>query len=266
MPGCRGRATHRGYCETHAKAARQARPSAQPGPRQRGYTSEWDRISKAYRAEHPDCERCGAPGELVDHITPKSAGGTDDDDNLMTLCRPCHGVKSVSDGSYARSARREAFGPSRIPVTIVAGPPGSGKTSYVTARKAWGDLVVDMDLLYVALTGGGPMYDKPDVLLPFVATARDAVMSRLARGSDVRRAWLITGKGNAAELLTLKAQLAAERIVVLEVAPAECLRRIREDPRRAERWQLWEPLIRKWWTTYQSSKALLERDEMPVFA
>ena len=37
------------------------------------------------------CVKCGRPGRLeVDHIRPLRAGGTDDVDNLRTLCRDCH--------------------------------------------------------------------------------------------------------------------------------------------------------------------------------
>ena len=41
------------------------------------------------------CERCLAAGVLtptqhVHHIIPLKDGGTNDDDNLMALCRSCH--------------------------------------------------------------------------------------------------------------------------------------------------------------------------------
>jgi 5-methylcytosine-specific restriction enzyme A len=36
------------------------------------------------------CRLCGSWANTVDHITPRSAGGTDDDWNLRTLCGACH--------------------------------------------------------------------------------------------------------------------------------------------------------------------------------
>lgn len=40
---------------------------------------------------------CGKPLEgadaTVDHITPKAAGGTDDESNLIAACRTCNGRK-----------------------------------------------------------------------------------------------------------------------------------------------------------------------------
>jgi hypothetical protein len=41
------------------------------------------------------CVACGDPGHLNrlehHHLVPRSRGGTDDETNLVTLCRACHG-------------------------------------------------------------------------------------------------------------------------------------------------------------------------------
>jgi 5-methylcytosine-specific restriction endonuclease McrA len=36
------------------------------------------------------CQLCGGRATDVDHIVPRSAGGTDDPANLRSLCGPCH--------------------------------------------------------------------------------------------------------------------------------------------------------------------------------
>ena len=41
-----------------------------------------------------------------DHIIPKAEGGTDEDDNLQTLCRACH--KQKTDAEKARGAARSS--------------------------------------------------------------------------------------------------------------------------------------------------------------
>jgi 5-methylcytosine-specific restriction protein A len=45
------------------------------------------------------CRNCGSTAALtVDHITPLSAGGTNDLENLWTLCdEPCHRLKTKQD-------------------------------------------------------------------------------------------------------------------------------------------------------------------------
>jgi 5-methylcytosine-specific restriction protein A len=46
-----------------------------------------------------ECKRHGqlSVGEQVDHITPLSAGGSDEDSNKELLCRPCHDAKSLRE-------------------------------------------------------------------------------------------------------------------------------------------------------------------------
>ncbi|WP_043648043.1 HNH endonuclease [Nocardia thailandica] len=56
---------------------------------------------------------CGAFGHEVDHITPVSAGGTDDPGNLRTLCAEHHRAKTQAEAAAARAARQAA---GRLPV------------------------------------------------------------------------------------------------------------------------------------------------------
>ncbi len=59
------------------------------------YGTAWKIIRKRYIAAHPLCEeclRCGfaVPAEHVHHIIPLADGGTNDESNLMSLCKSCH--------------------------------------------------------------------------------------------------------------------------------------------------------------------------------
>jgi 5-methylcytosine-specific restriction endonuclease McrA len=43
------------------------------------------------------CVYCGSFYDLtIDHVVPRSKGGTDDRSNLQTLCRPCNEKKADS--------------------------------------------------------------------------------------------------------------------------------------------------------------------------
>jgi len=49
-----------------------------------GSTSQWRRIrERIIQRDQGTCQICGNEGNSVDHITPRSAGGTDDDWNLQ---------------------------------------------------------------------------------------------------------------------------------------------------------------------------------------
>lgn len=51
---------------------------------------EFKPIRDKYLASHPFCERCGAIAKEVHHIKPLIYGGTNEDDNLSSLCNTCH--------------------------------------------------------------------------------------------------------------------------------------------------------------------------------
>jgi 5-methylcytosine-specific restriction endonuclease McrA len=40
----------------------------------------------------------------IDHIIGLQFGGTDDDSNLMALCRECHGMKSIAERDQIKDA------------------------------------------------------------------------------------------------------------------------------------------------------------------
>ncbi len=59
-----------------------------------GSTSRWRKIRKRIiNRDRGLCQMCGNEGDSVDHIVPRSQGGTDDDWNLQLLCRSCNSSK-----------------------------------------------------------------------------------------------------------------------------------------------------------------------------
>ena len=58
-----------------------------------------NKAKNAYKADKPYCEVCGEPMKDVHHIIPVKDGGTNDEDNLICLCRSCH-QKAHKSKSY----------------------------------------------------------------------------------------------------------------------------------------------------------------------
>lgn len=61
------------------------------------YGKEWRKIRNEYITANPLCERClkenrYTSARIVHHILPVSQGGTDDYNNLMSVCHSCHEV------------------------------------------------------------------------------------------------------------------------------------------------------------------------------
>ncbi|MDY6796971.1 MAG: HNH endonuclease signature motif containing protein [Actinomycetota bacterium] len=89
-PGCPELVRGRPYCDQHA------RKDDRPSPSARGYDWEWRKTRAAYLAEHPRCERCGAPATEVHHKDEDT--DNNDWDNLEALCKPCHSRETASRG------------------------------------------------------------------------------------------------------------------------------------------------------------------------
>ena len=122
-PACGGIAVSRGYCEEHKAPVRvrKAQDDRRGTAHQRGYGSDWRRLSRRYRAENPFCELCESRGllvavQLVDHVIPVDVRPDLRmyEENLCGLCRPCHFRKTSEDEErYGPAGARKASEPSQ---------------------------------------------------------------------------------------------------------------------------------------------------------
>ena len=86
-------------------------PAHEPGRPEPGYKRRPVSTRKAlavFDRDHYTCQHCGArKGLTVDHIVPVSKGGTNDPDNLRTLCGPCNSSKGArKEPARSRGAGR----------------------------------------------------------------------------------------------------------------------------------------------------------------
>jgi 5-methylcytosine-specific restriction protein A len=95
--------TNPSRCDVHQAEYLAARDKKRGSAAQRGYGTAWRKLASTYIARYKaeNGERCpgwrvpahAATDLTVDHIIPKSAGGTDDLSNLAVLCRGCNARK-----------------------------------------------------------------------------------------------------------------------------------------------------------------------------
>jgi 5-methylcytosine-specific restriction protein A len=108
-PGCPEISSKGNRCGYHARQAQIKRDRRRGSAAARGYGARWRRLRAMYLRANP---RCVDPFEVhetlmlantVDHVLPKSEGGTDVWDNLQSLCASCHNRKTASeDGRWGR--------------------------------------------------------------------------------------------------------------------------------------------------------------------
>jgi 5-methylcytosine-specific restriction protein A len=100
--GCNAYAEKNGFCELHKELSTGwARTEKEQGNRHaRGYGTQWNKLRAVIlRRDSHLCQEHLRKGEYVegnqvDHITPKSLGGTDEEKNLQVLCVDCHKAKT----------------------------------------------------------------------------------------------------------------------------------------------------------------------------
>lgn len=108
--------SNKGYCLKHKdKADNWAKHQAKHGNRhQRGYGWEWEKLRKVVlKRDAYLCQSCKAQGKFikgthVDHIKPKSQGGSNASSNLQTLCVDCHSSKTGRESGIGAGQKSTA--------------------------------------------------------------------------------------------------------------------------------------------------------------
>lgn len=195
-------------------------------------------IRAAFLAKHPLCVKCKEHGVVrvadeVDHIIPLAIGGMDVDGNKQGLCKPHHQLKTASEGGSSLGAKTypDWLEPSLGHLTIVFGPPGSGKSTYVRDRAKSADVVIDLDEIRAEISGL-PLYEGGSEWLGPAIRRRNSLLGGLKK--IARPAWFITTGSGKQDRMWWTDKLKPTNVVVMKPSIDECIARIRSDSRRSD--------------------------------
>ena len=85
-----------GFCNDHEKPMQRHYNKFTRGyDNKERYGGAWQKVRNRHIRQYPLCELCKRQGKyvtanLVHHIKPIADGGTNDENNLMSLCVSCH--------------------------------------------------------------------------------------------------------------------------------------------------------------------------------
>jgi hypothetical protein len=131
----------------------------------------------------------------------------------------------------------------------VFGAPLAGKKSFVKQNICRGDVVVDMDRLYAAVSML-PDYDKPDNLLTNVRAIHNVLLDNIkTRYGKWNNAWIIGGYADKYKRDRLADDLGAE-IIFCNTDKEECLNRLKLDTDRQGRIKEWTEYINEWFEKF----------------
>lgn len=152
------------------------------------HSSQWLHLRKqVLLRDNFQCQRCGLEATLVDHIIPSSEDWDSrlDIDNLESLCKDCHYYKTKrEDAKHKKGIRRE------MKITVVAGYPASGKTTYVQDHKTNHDLIFDYDYLMSSLSGL-PLHESNVNVHDYVELIYEMILRKLKAEQTFSNVWII---------------------------------------------------------------------------
>lgn len=213
-------------------------------------TDEWNCFRLNLINERKNiCEHCGnriaKSRDIIGHhkveLTPENVNDHNISLNpelVEIVCFDCH---NKEHRRFGYQGKKEVY--------LVYGPPLSGKTTFVKQRMGRGDLVVDMDRLYEAVTML-PSYDKPDNLYSNVVQMQITLLDNIkTRYGKWHNAWIIGGYADKYKRERLADDLGAE-LIFCNVSKDECLNRLEQDNDRQYRKDEWKKYVDKWFESY----------------
>lgn len=213
---------------------------------------KWRELRLSLIAERGNqCQQCGKiiakSIEIIGHhtteLTPECVSDSSmsfNPDKVLLICRDCHD----------RVHQRFGYRSNHKKVYLVYGPPLSGKTTLVKQQIKRGDIVIDIDRLYEALSGF-PCYDKPDNLFPTVMGIHNVLIDNMkTRYGKWHNAWVIGGYADKYKRERLADDLGAE-LIFCHVSKEECMQRLDNDEDRRYRKHEWGKYIEKWFESYR---------------
>jgi len=204
---------------------------------ERGYNWRWRKVSQQYLRKFPLCRACEDAGRItaateVDHIRPHDGDQALfwAEDNWQPLCKRCHSRKTAGELGLTGSSLAGWIGRIDRPLTVVAGPPAAGKTTYVSERASADDLVLDLDEIAVeiGLESSRDRANDDRNSLGMAIRERNSRLADFAKGRTRHpRCWLIATAGSFRQR-QFWTDLGAE-LVVVNPGAVVCKARVRAE-------------------------------------
>lgn len=210
----------------------------------------WQKFRAVIIAERGNtCQHCGDPilADIDIHIhhikelTPENVHDVTvslNPDNVLVVHHDCH---DRIHNRFGQKAAREVY--------LVYGPPLAGQQEFARQQMKRGDIVVDMDRLYTAVTML-PEYDKPDSLFQNVRGVYNLLVDNIkTRYGKWNNAWVIGGFADRYQREQVANDLGAE-LIFCNANKEECLSRLAMTESLRYRQDEWRGYIEKWFDNY----------------
>ena len=193
------------------------------------------------------CHRCNksfpSPSLIGHHIIPLTIDNIEDvnislnQNNIEIICIDCH------------NEEHNRFNQQEQKVYIVYGSPCSGKSTYVNQHYNYGDMIIDIDRLWLALSNECK-YKKPNELKQVVLSTYDYLIDCVkVRKGNWKNCFIVGSFANQIKRERLSKELNAELIFINETKE-KCLNNLYNDKERKEVVNEWKLYIEKWFEDF----------------
>lgn len=160
-------------------------------------------------------------------------------ENIMIVSQQSH---NEIHARFGYTAQRKVY--------YVYGAPCSGKTTFVNNIKGNSDLIIDIDNVWQAITGGA-RFEKPNALKQVAFAVRDTLLDCVKRRTgNWERAYIIEGNASQARRRDVVAFYGAE-LIHIDTDKQTCLKRLANDQNRtAEQKKKWAEYITRYFDDY----------------
>ncbi len=220
-------------------------------------SKEWQKLLAHLKIERLNeegqiiCEYCGKPiVRAYDIIGHHKEELTEANVNDLTISLNPANVSFVHHRCH--NYIHNKFGYAVREVYLVYGAPMSGKSEWVRENMSEGDLVINVDDIWKAVSGC-EKYVKPNRLRSVVFKARDGLIEAVRyRAGKWNNAYIIGGYALSSERIRLCKELGA-REVYIESTPEACISKLDEYPYLDKK--EWIGFINDWFNKYSKELA-----------
>ena len=197
------------------------------------------------------CEHCGQP--IVKQFDPQKNDNrysmifhhkielTDENYQDYNISLNPANIQIVHFKCHNEIHNRFTSGKPKRKIYLVVGAVCSGKTTFVKENITTGDIVLDLDLIWQALSLQ-PLHSKPTTIKPIVFSVRDTIMEQIKMRSGMwQNAWIITTQSRPLDIKRMADSLNAE-VIYIDTDIDECKCRLNENPNGRDL-QLYNKLI-----------------------
>lgn len=181
---------------------------------------------------------------------------------FQALCKPCHDGQKQKEEIAARAAGLDVYGgkpasyrpdwlrPSLVPLTIICGPPASGKNWYVKQHAGPDDQIIDLDQIACAVSNKpfSHCWDR-SLWLDMAMRGRNAMLGALSKQRSFSAAWLILSEPNAQHRQWWADKLQPKAVVVIVADQATCVANAAKETDRDQHHTALQ--VKRWWAEYK---------------